>query len=861
MTQNAPNHGEDPLDPRNHQGLSQSQAEERLASEGPNELTSSKQRSLLHIALDVLREPMLILLLVCGGIYIVLGDIKEALTLSVFVVIIIVITIYQERKTERSLEALRDLTSPRALVVRDGLPKRIAGREVVRGDLLVLSEGDRVPADSVLVGAANLEADESLLTGESVPVRKSRGKGDETATQNPGGDDLPYVFSGSLIVKGRGIARVLKTGEHTELGRIGKALSSLDIHKTHVEQEIHRIVKTAFVFAIALCTLVVSIYTLTRGNFLRAFLAGITLAMAMLPEEFPVVLAVFMALGAYRMSRMKVLARRAAAVEMLGAATVLCVDKTGTLTENRMSARVLSVEDEECDLEKLGEGELDERFHLLVEFGILASQRDPFDPMEIAFHTIGKQKLEGTEHLHADWNLIREYSLSPELLALSHVWRSPGGDRYVIAAKGAPEAIFDLCHLDEANTNTNTKKLKEQVSNMAGRGLRVLGVARAYFGGAELPGQQHDFDFELLGLVGLADPVRKGVKEAVADCKKAGIHVVMITGDYPGTARAIGREIGIESEEVLTGPDILALPEQSLKERVGQISIFARVVPEQKLKLVQAFMARGDIVAMTGDGVNDAPALKAAHIGVAMGGRGTDVAREASALVVTDDNFTSIVDAVRMGRRVFDNLKKAMAYIIAVHVPIAGISLVPVILGWPLVLLPAHVLFMELVIDPACSVAFEAEPAELDIMRRPPRSASARLFGLKDLVFSVLQGLGVLGASLFLYQRDLGAPNANEDHARAMAFCALLISNWALILVNRSQSRSIVRTLFVKNTAALFVIVGALLVLLAVLFVPALRSLFRFAPLSPGELGLCAALGLGSVLWFEIVKALRRARQ
>lgn len=848
--------GADPLDPRNHTGLSEQEARKRLETEGPNELPSAKQRNLLHIALDVLREPMLILLLVCGGIYIVLGDLQEALTLSVFVIIIIVITIYQERKTERALDALRDLSSPRALVVRDGQPIRIAGRDVVRGDLVILAEGDRVPADAALLGASNMQADESLLTGESVPVRKLQGTGRETATQNPGGDDLPYVFSGSLIVKGRGIARVLCTGEHTQLGRIGKALSSLETGKTHVEREIHRIVKTTFAFAVLLCTLVVVIYTVTRGNFLRAFLAGITLAMALLPEEFPVVLAVFMALGAYRMSRIKVLARRAAAIEMLGAATVLCVDKTGTLTQNRMSVRALFAEDQFCDLAELGARELPETFHLLIEFGILASQRDPFDPMELAFHAIGKQKLEGTEHLHADWKLIREYPLSPELLALSHVWRSPDGGRYVIAAKGAPEAIFDLCHLHD----TRIEELRAQVSAMADRGLRVLGVARAYFGGEVLPREQHDFEFELLGLVGLLDPVRPGVKEAVADCKKAGISVVMITGDYPGTARAIAQEIGLESAEIMTGPELSAISDEALKERLHDVSIFARVVPEQKLKLVQAFQARGAVVAMTGDGVNDAPALKAAHIGVAMGGRGTDVAREASALVVTDDDFTSIVAAVRTGRRVFDNLKKAMAYIIAVHVPIAGMSLLPVVFGWPLVLLPAHVLFMELVIDPACSVAFEAEPAEPDIMARPPRHPDARLFGWRDLTWSLFQGFGVLAASLILYAWALSAPHAQEDRARALAFCALLTSNWALILVNRSPSRSLFQTLRTKNTAALIVIAGAFFVLLAVLFIPALRSLFRFAPLSFREFAIASGLGLLSVLWFEFVKLYRRHR-
>ena len=643
---------------------------------------------------------------------------------------------------------------------------------------------------------------------------------------------------------------MIETGGRTELGRIGKALASVEPSATRVEREVRRMVRAAFVVAIVLCVLVVAVYAIARGDLLQGFLAGLTLAMAMLPEEFPVVLAIFLALGAYRMSKRRVLTRRPSAIEMLGSATVLCVDKTGTLTQNRMAIRALSARGDRCDIERLGEAELPEAFHELVEFGILASQRDPFDPMEVAFHALGKGKLEGTEHLHADWELVREYPLSPELLALSHVWRSPGGEQFVIAAKGAPEAIADLCHLDAARV----EELQAEVTRLAEEGLRVLGVARAYFKGRKLPGEQHDFDFELVGLVGLADPVRLGVAEAMEDCRRAGIRVVMITGDYPGTARAIARQVGLPEGDCVTGAELDAMSDAELGERVGRASIFARVVPEQKLRLVQALRARGEVVAMTGDGVNDAPALKAAHIGVAMGGRGTDVAREASDLVVTDDDFTSLVAAVRMGRRVFDNLKKAIAYIVAIHVPIAGMSLIPVVLGWPLVLLPAHVLFMEMVIDPACSVAFEAEPEEADLMRRPPRPAGARLFGARELVASLLQGAGVLGASALMYRYALGDGGGSEERARALAFSTLLISNWALILTNRSWSRSIFATLRAPNRAAWWVIGGAAVVLGLVLFVPALRGLFRFAPLSAAEIGVCAAAGLGSVVWFEVSK-------
>ncbi|MGZ9190603.1 MAG: cation-translocating P-type ATPase, partial [Nitrospira sp.] len=504
------------------------------------------------------------------------------------------------------------------LVIRGGERKRVAGREVVPDDLVMLAEGDRVPADAVVLSCNNLSTDESLLTGESVPVRKVAWDGVREMTR-PGGEDLPFVFSGTLIVQGQGIAQVRATGIHTEMGNIGKALQTVEVERTRLQKEVGQLVRRVAILGLTLCVMVVVLYGLTRGNWLQGFLAGITLAMAMLPEEFPVVLTIFLALGAWRLSKMKVLARRVPVIETLGSATVLCVDKTGTLTVNRMSIRTLAVDGTVHDVEQQGAKPLPEAFHEIVEFGILASQRDPFDPMEKAFHDLGNDRLAKTEHLHADWTLERGYSLSPNLLAMSHVWKSPTGQDYVLATKGAPEAIADLCHLNTERTNA----IGEQVAVMAQDGLRVLGVAKGVFEQQALPGEQHDFTFEFLGLVGLADPVRPTVPAAVEECYTAGIRVVMITGDHPTTAKSIAREAGIKPlDEIITGPELEKFDEAELQMRVRTINVFARMVPEQKLRLVNALKANGEVVAMTGDGVNDAPALKAAHIGIAMGGRG-----------------------------------------------------------------------------------------------------------------------------------------------------------------------------------------------------------------------------------------------
>ncbi|MGE5395706.1 MAG: cation-translocating P-type ATPase [Candidatus Saccharibacteria bacterium] len=832
---------------KQYQGLSEEAAKAKIDRDGYNELPSSKPKNLLSLAWGVIKEPMFLLLVSCGVLYLLLGDIHEGLMLMGFVFIIMGIEFYQERKTERALEALKDLSSPRALVIRDGVEKRIAGREVVTDDLVVLQEGDRVPADAKVLYSVNLMADESLLTGESVPVRKSEWNGVDQHIQ-PGGDDLPFVYSGSMIVQGNGVVQVTATGSHTELGKIGKALSEVEEEPTKLKTEMGILVKRLAIIGILLCIVVIVVYTLTRHDILKGFLAGITLAMAMLPEEFPVVLTVFMAVGAWRMSKKHVLTRKPSAVETLGSATVLCTDKTGTLTQNRMTVTRLH---NGKDFFTINGKVFPEEFHEIIEYGILSSQTNPFDPMEKAITSMGEAYLKNTEHIHTDWHMVREYPLSKDMLAMSRVFTHSGSEQLTIAAKGAPEAIFDLCHLSDEKIDY----LNQAIAEMASQGLRVLGVAKALIASASLPEIQHDFEFELVGLLALSDPVRESVPAAVNDCYRAGIRVIMITGDYPVTAMNIGREIGLKNPHIaISGSELMQMSEEELCERIKEVNIFARVVPEQKLKIVNALKRNGEIVAMTGDGVNDAPALKSANIGIAMGEKGTDVAREASSLVLMDDNFISIVRAVKMGRRIFDNLQKALGYIFAIHVPIAGLSLIPVFFArLPLLLWPVHIVFLELIIDPACSIIFEAEKEEKDVMNRPPKAINEPFFGARKIWLSCSQGLGILAIVFVVYFFGLKM-GYSEHEDRALAFTTLIAANIAVILSNRSWKSNIFQILATSNKTVKWVVGGASLFLVMILNIPFLLDLFEFEKISFTEALMCIVLGFSSILWFEIYK-------
>ncbi|MGC4084280.1 MAG: cation-translocating P-type ATPase [Vicinamibacterales bacterium] len=809
-------------------GLTAADAAERLRRDGPNLLPSARPRTLVAIAADVLREPMLLLLVATSLLYVTVGSPVEAISMLVAVGVVLGISFVQERRTERTLHALRTLASPRALVLRDGVQTRIPGADVVRDDVVFLEEGDCVPADGQLADTAGITVDESMLTGESVAVVK-------------GADDP--VFSGTLVVGGRGTARITATGAATELGRIGQSLETVQTSRTPLQLEVRRVVRLLAALGLAACLLVVLIYGVGQGRWLTGMVAGLTLAISMVPEEFPVILTIFLALGAWRISERRVLTRRFPAIEALGAATVLCVDKTGTLTLNRMSIAGVDCDGQFVEIHGDVAGERGAAREAVV-WGALASAERPVDPIDLAL----SQAASGALPKPA-WLLEREYPLTSATLIAANAWVRPDGSA-AIAAKGAPEAIATLCRFDQSQMAT----LRSRIDLMAARGLRVLGIARADLDAAP-PDALTDVRFEYLGLVGFADPVRPAVPAAIDDCRSAGLRVVMLTGDYPATALAIARAATLDtSGGVLTGSEVEAATDDELQAAASRINVFARMVPVQKLRLVRALQACGEVVAMTGDGVNDAPALKAADIGVAMGMRGTDVAREAGALVLLDDDFASIVGAVRLGRRIYDNIRKATGYVLAIHLPIAGMSLLPPILGWPLVLLPLHVVFMELIVDPACSIAFEMEPEEGNVMARPPRRPGTRLFDRRLVSQSLLQGAGMLAVTFAVYAGAIWM-SLTEDATRTVAFTTLIVANLALLLANRSRG-GVADIWRLPNPAAWLVVGLALAALSIVLMLAPLRGIFRLAPPESSHLLVALLAGLVALAWMEGSKRL-----
>jgi Ca2+-transporting ATPase len=820
-----------------HTGLTSAQAQERLKQFGYNELPTAKPKNFWRIAIEVMKEPMFILLVGCALLYMLLGDYREGAILLSTISLIITITFLQYRKTEKALEALRSLASPRALVLRDGKEVRIPGREVVPGDLMKLHEGDRIPADAEVLEAVNLTVDESMLTGESVVVRKHA-------------EDQSMIFSGTLVVQGKGLARALQTGQQTEFGKIGQSLQNIEQEQTPLQQEMKTLIKKLFLIGALVSLAIMAAFYLTRGNLLQSILNGLAAAMAVLPEEFPVVLTIFFALGAWRMSKKNVLTRKPSAIETLGAATVLCTDKTGTITQNKMEVaavhigiKLFSRNDFEKNKDRLG---------TLLETAKNASQPEPTDPMEQAIintQTRFSQPLKPSV-------LVKEYALSSTLLAMTRIIETAGNDKLTAAAKGAPEAILNLCRLPQNEIDEHLKA----ATSMAEKGLRVLAIANGTIAKAKLPAAQTDLELHYLGLIGLEDPIRSEVPSAIAECTAAGIEVIMITGDYPTTAKSIAAQIGLPHKQLMTGTELASLSDAQLSERIKNVNVFARVVPEQKLRIVQALKTNKHIVGMTGDGVNDAPALKAANIGIAMGNKGTDVAREAASLVLLDDNFASIVAAIRMGRRIFDNLQKAMSYIMAIHIPIIGLTLLPALhSNLPLLLLPLHIVFMELIIDPSCSIAFETEQEEEGIMQRPPRDPNVRFFGFNKIMGSLFQGFLLLALVIGVYLYT-GHEGHTEPEIRAIAFSSLIIGNIILILTNLSKTRSVWHTLTEFNKTVLVIIFGAALMLWLVITLPALQTVFSFNFPGYGHFvpSLMGAAGMLAVL--ELVKVLRNRR-
>ena len=818
------------------QGLTRFEAAERLAKDGPNALPASGHRGFWMVILSILREPMLMLLVACGIVYLILGDPQEASLLLCGVFFILGITFVQEQKTERALDALKDLSSPRTMVIRDGNRIVISSRDVVCGDVVVLGEGDRVPADGILVMAANLQIDESVLTGESLAVSKQCATALDTQMAPPGGDGTPFVFSGTLVTSGNGIFTVTATGSTTAFGKIGAALFDIQLEGTRLQGEVGTLVRRIAFFSLFTCLAVTVIYGLEYGRWLKGILTGLSLAMAMIPEEFPVVLTVFLAIGAWRLSKANVLARRIPVIETLGSATVLCVDKTGTLTENRM--KVMDAVAYKAEASGITDAAG------VIHAAALASTSNPFDPMEKAIFAA----VSITAALPTSETLTQQFAISPELPAMTNVWNDEAGQLAV--CKGAPESVLDLCHASDALRQS----VHTEVEKLAAKGLRILGVAQRRDMSNTKWTAQTDIEFVFVGLIGLADPLRSDVPPAIDECHRAGIRVVMITGDHPQTALAIAAQAGITTDGgVATGAELALLTDAALLETVKRTDVYARITPDQKLRLVKALIATGEVVGMTGDGVNDAPALKAAHIGIAMGERGTEVAREAASLILLGDRFASIVDAVRTGRRIYDHIQKAMAYIVAVHIPIAGMTLIPAIMGWPEALLPVHILFLELVIDPACTIAFEAEPASDDIMQRKPRDPKAKMFTGRIFGVAMLQGVLSLLMTIGIYMTALlGWRNTGD--AIALSFATLVLSNILLMFANRSWSETFVATLTRPNPALWWISSGTFIGLGIVLYIPLLRKLFHFAVLHPVDIGFCLLAAIIPALLMECVK-------
>lgn len=799
-------------------GLSAAEAAMRLRRDGPNLLPQPERRGWSRMLFDVVREPMLLLLVAAAVLYLLLGEARDAAILGASVLLVIALTLYQELRSEHALQALRDLSSPRARVLRDGVERNLAARELVVGDMISVTEGDRVPADARIIGDAELELDESLLTGESMPVRRvaRTGAGIEAGIEADTDDAQSTILAGTLVVRGHGMAEVTATGARTAMGRIGASLQTLPTERTPLQNEMRRVVVLFALIGMASCVLMIVLYGWLRGDWLQALLAGITLAMSNIPEEFPVVLTVFLALGGWRMAHQRLLVRRPPAIEALGAVTVLCTDKTGTLTENRMALQeIATMRNAATVLDAAHDG----ASRALLRCARLASARETHDPMDRAILDAVADDPASAENLH-------RYPLSSALPVYANVWRIDDDPSLVVACKGAPETVAILCGLaPEALAETMA-----QVGAMAQRGLRIIAVAQADWPqDAALPDDARGFRFHWRGLLGFADPLRAGVPAAVAEARAAGVRVVMLTGDHPDTARNIAAQAGLsERPRVALGADLAALDDAAFAAAANDIDVFARVRPEHKLRLVEALKANGAVVAMTGDGVNDAPALMTAHVGVAMGARGTDVAREASSIVLLDDDFTSIVRAIRMGRTIYDNIGRAARYIIAVHIPITGLALLPLLLDAPLILLPLHIVFLEMIVDPACSFVFEREPPAANIMRRPPRAPDARLIDAATFVGSIGRGLLAFVAVIAVYLLAGRAGLATTQQA-ALAFTALVIGNLGLIVLHRSGG-SLWRALRRPSPAFAMVSALTLALLAAITLLPGASAWFGFAP-------------------------------
>jgi Ca2+-transporting ATPase len=823
------------------EGLDSKQVEFSREKFGLNKLNYKKENSFLDVLLRIVKDPMTILLLAASSIYFISGETGNGVFMAVAVLFIASISLYQDSRSKNALEKLKDLSQPHCKVIRNGTVVEIKSEELVVGDFLLAEEGTSITADGTIVHSNDFSVNESILTGESLAVFKDKDK------------ENNFVYSGTVAASGLAVAEITAIGNETKLGKIGKSLESISEQKTPLEIQITNFVKWMAIAGSIVFVLVWVINYWQSQNILNSFLQSLTLAMSILPEEIPVAFTTFMALGAWRLMKLGIVVKQTKTVETLGSATVICTDKTGTITENKMSLAKLYVLENNTIVSP--EDELNNSDKELITLAMWASEPFPFDPMEIALHQAYTELIQIDER--SNFKMVHEYPLGGKPPMMTHIFEG-NSDKRVIAAKGAPEALINVSKL----TEKDKEDIHAAIQLLASEGYRVLGVGVSNFIGDSYPTSQQDFSFQFKGIVAFYDPPKHNIQSVLQDFYKAGIDVKIITGDNAATTASIAKQIGFKDyDKTISGDELMALSEKELQSRVMDVAIFTRMFPEAKLKIINALKSNNQIVAMTGDGVNDGPALKASHIGIAMGKKGTEIAKQAASLILLEDDLSKMVDAVAMGRKIYTNLKKAIQYIISIHIPIILTVFIPLALGWiyPNIFSPIHVIFLELIMGPTCSIIYENEPMEPNTMSQKPKPLSTTFFNLNELSTSIIQGLIITVGTLFAYQFAVSS-GYNEALTRTMVFTVLITANIFLTLINRSFYYSILTTLKYKNNMVLFIVFFTILLVGLILYVHPLTGFFKFEALNLHQLLICILIGFVSVIWFEFVKIIRRLK-
>ncbi|QEE48059.1 cation-translocating P-type ATPase [Flavobacterium alkalisoli] len=822
-------------------GLTSQEVQQSRESHGSNSIQFKKENKIIMALKDLVKEPMIILLLVAASIYFISGDIGDGIFMAASILLVATISLYQESRSRNALEKLKDYTRPHCKVIRNGDEQTINNEDLVIDDLMIVEEGSAIPADGTIVQANDFSVNESVITGESFPVSKDESKEDK------------IVYSGTIVTTGLAVVKVTAIGKSTKLGQIGQSLEDISTEKTPLEKQIANFVKKMVILGAVVFVAVWIFNYINSGNFIDSLLKSLTLAMSILPEEIPVAFTTFMALGAWRLMKMEIIVKQMKTVETLGSATVICTDKTGTITENKMTlARVAAFPSPDISNP---ENSLSEKEKELVTYAMWASEPIPFDPMEIALHSAYKNSTDSDKR--PDFKMVHEYPLGGKPPMMTHVFEDTNRAR-IIAAKGAPEAMMKVSGM----TETEMQAVNETIANLAKDGFRVLGVGHTEFSGNDFPKNQQDLNFTFDGIVAFYDPPKKNITDVFNSFYNAGIDVKIVTGDNALTTAAIAKQVGFKDyDKTLSGEELMHLSEEELKEKVMHTAIFTRMFPEAKLKIINALKACNQVVAMTGDGVNDGPALKASHIGIAMGKKGTEIAKEAASLILPDDDLAKMVDAIGMGRKIYTNLKKAIQYIISIHIPIILTVSIPLVLGWvyPNIFSPVHVIFLELIMGPTCSIIYENEPMEKNTMNQKPRPFTSTFFNIGELTTSIIQGLAITAGTLGIYLYAVSL-ELTESHVRTLVFVTLISANVFLTLVNRSFYYSVITSFSYKNRLIPLIIGITILLTFLLLYADPLVEFFEFSTPSISLLGLSILAGFISVIWFEIVKWTKRLK-